>query len=82
MGAKLRLSTMLLFLALSVATVRLWAQASDASEAAQKAAETSGGRVVDVQTATHDGAITYVVKVLTDDGRVKVINVPGADVSP
>tara|TARA_Y100001934_G_scaffold276723_1_gene373898 strand:+ start:1131 stop:1421 length:291 start_codon:yes stop_codon:yes gene_type:complete len=53
------------------------AQANDAGAAARKAAELTGGRIVDVQTSTDNGDTVYMVKVLMEDGRVKVVSVPG-----
>lgn len=54
------------------------AQAADANAAAQQAASATGGRVLDVQSASAGGQPVYVVRVLLPDGRVKVVRIDGA----
>ena len=51
--------------------------ASDASKAASEAASQTGGRVLDVKKRLHEGRPVFDVKVLLDDGRVKVIQLEG-----
>ncbi len=53
------------------------AGAMDAGAAARQAAAMTGGRVLDVQHGQAGGNPVYFVKVLLDDGRVKVIRVDG-----
>jgi len=50
----------------------------DAGGAARQAAGMTGGRVLDVQTRSAGGQPVYVVRVLLNDGRVKVIQIQGA----
>ncbi len=50
---------------------------SDASTAAREAASQTGGRVLDVKERLREGTPVYDVKVLLDDGRVKVIELEG-----
>ena len=38
----------------------------------------TGGRVLDVQTDVDGGRSRYMVKILTGDGRVKVVPIDGA----
>lgn len=53
------------------------ATAGDAGAAAQQAAATTGGRVLDVQRGVTGGRVVYFVKVLLDDGRVKMVRIDG-----
>ena len=50
---------------------------SDAGAAARAAAGASGGRVLDVQTRQSGEQPVYDVKVLLDDGRVRIIQIDG-----
>jgi hypothetical protein len=50
----------------------------DAGAAARQAAGMTGGRVLDVQTRSAGAQSVYVVRVLLNDGRVKVIQIQGA----
>lgn len=52
--------------------------AVDAGAAARQAAGMTGGRVLDVQTRFAGTRAVYVIKVLLNDGRVKVIEIEGA----
>lgn len=64
-------------------TARLVAAAvADAGEAARQAAANSGGKVIDVQTSSKDGQPVYLVKVLLEDGRVKVVTIAGKPTTP
>ena len=51
---------------------------TDAGAAAREAAAMTGGRVLDVQTSREGGRQVFHVKVLLDDGRVKIIQLDGA----
>ncbi len=51
---------------------------ADPGTAARQAASMTGGRVLDVQTDFADGRPRYMVKILTGDGRVKVVPIDGA----
>lgn len=51
---------------------------ADPGTAARRAATMTGGRVLDVQTDFADGRPRYMVKILTGDGRVKVVPIDGA----
>ena len=53
------------------------AAATDGADAARQAAAMTGGRVLDVRTTNRAGQIVYEVKVLLDDGRVRVVRVDG-----
>ena len=53
------------------------AAASDGADAARQAARMTGGRVLDVRTSNQGGRIVYEVKVLLDDGRVRVVRIDG-----
>lgn len=50
---------------------------TDAGAAAHQAAKLTGGRVLDVQTRFDDERPTYLVKVLLDDGHVKIVEIAG-----
>lgn len=66
-----------------VSALRLFAAgATDSGAAAREAAAMTGGRVVDVQTTRSGARVVYVVKVLLDNGRVKVVHIDGAAGSP
>ena len=52
--------------------------AADAGAAARQAAGMTGGKVLDVQTRINGGRAVYLVKILLNDGRVKVIQIDGA----
>ena len=52
--------------------------AGGADAAAQQAAARTGGRVLDVRTGQEGDQTVYFVRVLMEDGRVKVVRVPGA----
>ncbi len=54
------------------------AGATDGADAARQAAAMTGGRVLDVRTTSKGGQTVYEVKVLLDDGRVRVVRVDGA----
>ncbi len=54
------------------------AGATDGADAARQAAAMTGGRVLDVRTTSRGGQTVYEVKVLLDDGRVRVVRVDGA----
>ena len=51
--------------------------AADAGVAAHQAAGMTGGRVLDVQTRFEGERVLYSVKVLLDDGHVKIVELPG-----
>ena len=51
--------------------------ASDASNAAREAASQTGGRVLNVKKYLRGDTPVYDVKVLLDDGRVKIIQLEG-----
>lgn len=51
--------------------------AADSNAAAKEAEQATGGRVVDVKEDLVDGKVVYQVKVLLDDGRVKVVTISG-----
>jgi uncharacterized membrane protein YkoI len=53
------------------------ANAGDAGAAAQQAAAATGGRVLDVRRGVTGGRAVYFVKVLLDDGRVKMVRIDG-----
>ena len=53
------------------------ADATDADAAATRAQEMTGGRVLDVKTEVADGAVVYLVKILLDDGHVRVVRIAG-----
>lgn len=57
----------------------LAAGAVDSAAAARQAASMTGGRVVDVRTTYRDGLAVYEVKVVLDDGRVKIVSIAGAE---
>ena len=62
-----------------LATLRLLtAGVADSGAAARQASEMTGGRVVDVRTLNQNGRTTYVVKVLLEDGRVRVVELAGS----
>lgn len=44
-------------------------------EAAARVRRQTGGRVLDVRTASQDGVTVYLVKVLLPNGRVRVVTV-------
>jgi uncharacterized membrane protein YkoI len=68
----------LLAVALAGAPARhVLAAAGDGAEAARQAAQMTGGRVLDVRTSNHGGRTVYEVKVLLDDGRVRVVRIDG-----
>lgn len=50
---------------------------ADAGAAARAAAQRTGGRVLDVQSRRAGGRPVYDVKVLLDDGRVRIIQFEG-----
>ncbi|MEM7541045.1 MAG: peptidase [Pseudomonadota bacterium] len=52
---------------------------ANADAAAAKARSETGGRVVDVQRKVVDGKPSYKVKVVTEDGRVRVLGYPGGE---
>lgn len=54
------------------------AAAADPGSAARRALNMTGGRVLDVQTDVDGGRSRYMVKILTGDGRVKVVPIDGA----
>ncbi|MEQ8663285.1 MAG: peptidase [Gammaproteobacteria bacterium] len=73
------LSAALLVLTLAAGGVAPARAAAGTSEdAAQQAAQMTGGRVLDVRTARQGGRVVYEVKVLLDDGRVRVVRIDGA----
>ncbi|MGR8919732.1 MAG: hypothetical protein ACU85V_08935 [Gammaproteobacteria bacterium] len=63
--------------ALPVSVPFLAAGAADAGAAARQAADMTGGRVLDVQAELSEGREVYLVKVLLEDGRVKVVRIEG-----
>lgn len=60
-----------------VGEVRLAQQGGQLSqdEAAAKVRKDTGGRVLDVSSASQDGGTVFLVKVLLPDGRVRVVTV-------
>ncbi|MEQ8233817.1 MAG: hypothetical protein RKL32_19090 [Gammaproteobacteria bacterium] len=60
-----------------VPATHVLAAAGDGAEAARQAAQMTGGRVLDVRTSSQGGRIVYEVKVLLDDGRVRVVRIDG-----
>lgn len=82
------MSRILLFLLLTAAPVAHAAMSAgalvlaaesvaDAGAAARAAAARTGGRVLDVQPRQSGGRAVYDVKVLLDDGRVRIIQFDG-----
>ncbi len=55
--------------------------AASAGAAAQQAAAATGGRVLDVRQATQEGSTVFFVKVLLNDGRVKMLRIDGPTTS-
>ena len=51
------------------------AQGKDAEDAAEKAQQSTGGRVLNVQDQNHPDKGGYKVRVLTPDGRVRTVDV-------
>jgi len=51
------------------------AQGKDAEDAAEKAQQSTGGRVLNVQDQNHPDKGEYKVRVLTPDGRVRTVDV-------
>jgi len=51
------------------------AQGKDAEDAAEKAQQSTGGRVLNVQDQSHPDKGGYKVRVLTPDGRVRTVDV-------
>jgi uncharacterized membrane protein YkoI len=51
------------------------AQGKDAEAAAEKAQQSTGGRVLNVQDQNHPDKGGYKVRVLTPDGRVRTVDV-------
>jgi uncharacterized membrane protein YkoI len=51
------------------------AQGKDAEDAAEKAQQSTGGRVLNVQDRNHPDKGGYKVRVLTPDGRVRTVDV-------
>lgn len=70
-----RLSHLVLALALSLATPL--ALALDRDQAAARAQQSTGGRVLAVDKAEHDGKPVFRVRVLTPSGEVRVVVVDG-----
>ena len=56
--------------------------ASDSGSAARQAAAMTGGRVLDVQTGSDGSRTVYFVRVLLEDGRVKVVRIDGPAAGP
>jgi hypothetical protein len=66
-----------LLLACGGAAPAAYAAATDGADAARQAAAMTGGRVLDVRTTPKGGRVVYEVKVLLDDGRVRVVRIDG-----
>lgn len=58
------------------ASPELWVQAAlaiDKDQAAALARQATGGRVLDIQAEKQDGGTVYRIKVLLEDGRVRLV---------
>ncbi len=51
------------------------AQGKDAEDAAQKAQQSTGGRVLNIQDQNHPDKGGYKIRILTPDGRVRSVDV-------
>ena len=47
------------------------------SQAVEQVRRQYGGRIVSAETEVSGGRETHVIKVLTDDGKVKTVRIPG-----
>ena len=47
------------------------------SQAVEQVRRQYGGRIVSAETRVSGGRETHVIKVLTDDGKVKTVRIPG-----
>ncbi len=69
----LSVSRLALVLTLTLALAQPFAHAMDRDEAAARAQQASGGRVLAVDRAEQDGRPVFRVRVLTPSGEVRVI---------
>ena len=51
------------------------------SEAVERVRRQYRGRIVSAETQTRRGREVHVIKVLTDDGKVKTVRIPGRSIS-
>ena len=47
------------------------------SQAVEQVRQQYGGRIISAETKVSGGRETHVIKVLTDDGKVKTVRIPG-----
>ena len=50
------------------------------SQAVEQVRKQYNGRIVDAQTRVSGGQETHIIKVLTDDGKVRTVRIPGCRV--
>lgn len=73
--SRIRVSHLALALALSLAAPL--ASAIDRDQAAARAQQSTGGRVLAVDKTEHDGRPVFKVRILTPSGDVRIVTVDG-----
>ena len=66
-----------ILLAITFAVVLSVAHAMSLSEAVEQVRRDTGGKILSARTEVKGNREVHVIKVLTDDGRVRTIRIPG-----